>query len=400
MSRESKGARLYLRKGRVDSKSKRRLPDVYFIRDGSFQIGTGCDPERLREAEQALQHYLAHKLRPPVRANEDRTNPEKVLVADVLALYADERAPQLASDPRTTAGFVKNLLDWWGDKCLAEVKRSTCRQYVVHRTSQQVRAAKRVDRPVSDQTARRELEMLSSAIGYWNGEDQLSVRPEVWLPEKAAGPRDALTRSEAAALLWASMGWRRHADGSWTRLSKSARSNRAHLRRFILMALYTGTRHNVLTRLVWHKSAFEPWVDVDAAVIFRRGSSEKEQRNKRRPSVNLPNRLAAHLKRWRRLDSLNQHETSCVVHHGGSAISGKIRTGFASCVRDAGLAPEITPHWLRHTAATWLVENGADAWEAAGYLGMTMATLEKHYGHHRPDHQKQAARAIAGRRAA
>jgi hypothetical protein len=34
---------------------------------------------------------------------------------------------------------------------------------------------------------------------------------------------------------------------------------------------------------------------------------------------------------------------------------------------------------------------------AAAYLGMTVATLEKHYGHYRPDYQAIAARAIAKR---
>jgi integrase len=59
-----------------------------------------------------------------------------------------------------------------------------------------------------------------------------------------------------------------------------------------------------------------------------------------------------------------------VLHHGGAPIA-KVRTGWASCVRDAGLNAEISPHWLRHTAATWLMEGGAEMWQAAGYLGMT-----------------------------
>jgi hypothetical protein len=37
-------------------------------------------------------------------------------------------------------------------------------------------------------------------------------------------------------------------------------------------------------------------------------------------------------------------------------------------------------------------------WLSAAYLGMTVATLEKHYGHHRPDYQAQASRAIGGKR--
>ncbi|HEY1073762.1 MAG TPA: hypothetical protein VGE49_12635 [Brevundimonas sp.] len=40
------------------------------------------------------------------------------------------------------------------------------------------------------------------------------------------------------------------------------------------------------------------------------------------------------------------------------------------------------------------MERGVDVWEAAGYVGMTAATLEKHYGHHRPDHQSAARKAL------
>jgi integrase len=31
----------------------------------------------------------------------------------------------------------------------------------------------------------------------------------------------------------------------------------------------------------------------------------------------------------------------------------------------------VTPHTLRHTAATWLMQRAAPMWEAAGFLGMS-----------------------------
>jgi integrase len=52
------------------------------------------------------------------------------------------------------------------------------------------------------------------------------------------------------------------------------------------------------------------------------------------------------------------------------------------------------PHTLRHTCATWLMQKGAPKWDACGFLGMTLETLEKNYGHHHPDHQRGAADAI------
>jgi hypothetical protein len=43
------------------------------------------------------------------------------------------------------------------------------------------------------------------------------------------------------------------------------------------------------------------------------------------------------------------------------------------------------------------MQNGCDLWEAAGYLGMSVETLEKVYGHHHPGHHEGARRAIAYR---
>jgi integrase len=44
-----------------------------------------------------------------------------------------------------------------------------------------------------------------------------------------------------------------------------------------------------------------------------------------------------------------------------------------------GLPIEITPHILRHTAATWLMQAGTDLWEAAGFLGMSPETQRDVY---------------------
>jgi integrase len=56
-----------------------------------------------------------------------------------------------------------------------------------------------------------------------------------------------------------------------------------------------------------------------------------------------------------------------------------VRKGFAAAVRAAGLPiagpHKVTPHVLRHTAATWAMQNGADLWQAAGFLGMTPQML-------------------------
>lgn len=101
----------------------------------------------------------------------------------------------------------------------------------------------------------------------------------------------------------------------------------------------------------------------------------------------------AHLRRWDRLGIA----THSVIEWNGKPVCS-VRKGFAAAVQVANLGKDVTPHTLRHTAATWAMQNGADLWQTAGLLGMTAEVLEKIYGHHHPDYQADAAAAIARRK--
>ena len=77
-----------------------------------------------------------------------------------------------------------------------------------------------------------------------------------------------------------------------------------------------------------------------------------------------------------------------------------VKTGFRSAVRIAGLSTQsgkVTPHTLRHTAATWVMQRGADPWKAAGFLGMSVEVLLDTYGHHHPEFLRDAAAAITSK---
>lgn len=410
MSRRPKGPRLHLRAGRVHPRTGKPIPDIYYIRDGAFERSTGFGPDRLGEAEAVLSAYLLEKQAGAANRGGDDPDrpraPTEVFVAEVLSLYLEEKAPK-AADPSAVAARIKALVAWWGDKRLSDIKRSTCQAYVAHRITQPMAQAKGPNpRLVTEQGARRELEDLSAAITYYDGEHKLTVKPKLWLPEKPESPRDALTRAQAARLLMAARGYRWDAKVKrWRRLRDSGPANRAHMKRFILMGLYTGSRPGVIPKVLWQESPTQAWADLDAETIFRRGKREKETRTKRRPLVKIPPRLLAHMRRWKTADEWlmarrakeGRPFANVIIHHGGAALSGRVRRGFESCVRDAGLPSEITPHWLRHTAATWLMQAGVDPWEAAGYLGMNLKTLIDNYGHHQPSHQAAARKGIGGK---
>lgn len=80
-----------------------------------------------------------------------------------------------------------------------------------------------------------------------------------------------------------------------------------------------------------------------------------------------------------------------VLHISGKPI-GDIKKGFAAACDRAGL-DDVTPHTLRHTAATWRMQSGVKTWDAAGFLAMSEKILIEVYGHHHPDYMREAAEA-------
>jgi integrase len=133
------------------------------------------------------------------------------------------------------------------------------------------------------------------------------------------------------------------------------------------------------------------FVDLDRGRYYRRQQGSART-NKRQPTVPIPLRLLAHLRRWHQIDPEAKH----FVEFIGRPVNS-VKTAFKSAVRLAGLGPGISPHTLRHTAATWLMQKGADPWQAAGHLGMSLEVLLNTYGHHHPDYLSDAVEKIAMR---
>ena len=161
-----------------------------------------------------------------------------------------------------------------------------------------------------------------------------------------------------------------------------------HLARFILIGLYTGTRSSAIAASSPVRSDGSAYVELDEGIFYRLAQGQRAT-NRRQPPVPLPHRVLAHLRRWRDKGIANTH----FVEFNGKPVKS-VKTAFKSAVRLAKLGGGVTPHTLRHTAATWLMQRGVGLWQAAGYLGMSVETLARVYGHHHPDHVRDAAKAI------
>jgi integrase len=352
---KAKGIRLWLRKPRYDAAGKLTHPGVWWICDGAKRISTGT-PDK-REAERALAKHINDSWQPI-----PQDSAANVMIADVLAYYAKEKARAWA-DPSRARSQLKALHGAWGSRPLSGVTAASCRQYAAAR---------------NDATARKQLETLRAAIRFYHAQGLCKEVPAVTLPPERPPRERWLTRDEVAKLLrhcW------RHRDNYAGRM----RHTRRHVARFILIAIYTGRRSSAITEAKLEPSKTSGWIDLEGG---RWRPKPGRQSKKRQPDVPISPRLLAHLRRWRRMGAVN-----AVEWNGGPL--GRMHYAFREAARNAGVP--CTPHDLRRTATVWLLQTGIDPWRAAGYLGLTLETMQQHYARHSPDHLADAAVAIGFR---
>lgn len=377
MPRKNKGPHLHWRE-------ERQCWEIRWYERGSRRSqSTGTDDRQ--EAERALAGFLI------TTEPTGPSNPAGRVIADVLNTYGEERAPHV-NDPVRIGYAIDALIPFWGDKKVSDIREGTCRAYCKHRQ-------------VADGTTRRELTTLRAAINHDFKQGRLTATVPVWLPEKPDGKDRWLTRAEAARLL---------------RAARNTTKGRLHLPLFILLGLYTGARKEAILSLRW------PQVD------FQRGLIDFNQRDRRRtskgrPIIPIPRRLMTFLRLARKRGAETGHVINVprmvVDEHGNKKMVRlpvkDVKKGFHAIACQAGFVThwipskktgptkdglkvswvhpvtDVTPHVLRHTAASWMVQRGVSFAKVARYLGHSDSrTTEQVYAHHAPDYLEDARAAF------
>ena len=127
---------------------------------------------------------------------------------------------------------------------------------------------------------------------------------------------------------------------------------------------------------------------MEAGILHRR-SARAAETNKKQPKARIHARLRLLLRYWKKADLAKG--IVYVIHYQGKPIATKLRRSWDTVRRAAGHEAKDGAHILRHSCATDLMRRGVPIFEAAGYLGMSAATLESVYGHHSPSFQAGAA---------
>lgn len=274
-------------------------------------------------------------------------------VASAMTDYLDRHAARLPSKVQAELAG-KLLMEHYRGKPVSAVTLQTQDDYIAKRC-----------KDVGDETIARELSVLRAALNRAKKYGRIDNVPHVISLRRAPARERFLTRKEAARLLRACV--------------------ELHLRNFVRLALYTGARRGAILDLTWDR------VDFDHRRIEYPLPGRVET-NKRRAVVPFDGALFTALARTKK-----RTRSKYVIAYQGHRVAS-IKTAFKAACKRAKLKG-VSPHTLRHTAATWAAQSGEDLWRIAGMLGHESLRMTERYAKHQPDYLKSTSQAMLRGRA-
>lgn len=251
-------------------------------------------------------------------------------VGQVFEAYTDDRK----RDGKLIKAFLWNwkaLRGRFANLPVDAVNADICRDY----------ARDRRDAGIKPGTIWTELTRLRSCLNWATKRRMIDRAPYVWVPSKPPPRNIVLTEAEVGALIDACI--------------------EPHVRLFVILAITTAARSGAIVALTWDR------VDLEAGRIDFREPEVVDPLTKRvrksRSVVPITPEARAALQTARD-GALSPY----VIEWAGQRVQ-KIRKGFSMAVARAGLPSTVTPHVLRHTAASWLESEGIGMERIARLLG-------------------------------
>ena len=275
---------------------------------------------------------------------EGATPPDERTVGQCWEVYVAKHLHDTAA-PGTIISAWKFLLSQFETQPASLLRQDQIDAYAAKR---RIGALGKFGKSVGDASIRRELQSLLSVLRF-NG-----LKPPVFrLPERSA-PRDRwLDKAEIAKMREAA-------------IDLYGRQSRAAI--FFEIALATGARKTAICELTWDRVDFQTGI-VHFDLPGRRTTK------KRRVSVPMSSSLSSYLSEHLRFMG------------GMSGRSLVVEPPFAAwhvihrIAQKAGV-PHVSPHVLRHTAATHMARRGVPLFLIAKVLGNSVQVVEKTYARH------------------
>jgi integrase len=263
-----------------------------------------------------------------------------------------EHGPEVKSQ-NTLKQSAKELAVFWDTLTVADITEGTCRQYYNHR-NRLYKQRHNTNADISNAMVNRELRTLKAAVNADYKAGRLIEPRHVHTFKETNARRDIPERREVLLM---------------------ARSARGYMRKFILIAYYTGQRKHTILSL--------RWANVGGHMIdFQGGAPDTAKRGGQIP---MPDKLKSFMKIWRKFSTPTRH----VIERRGRPVKD-IKKGFKN-VRDAtGL--DFTPYSFRHASIVRQLRAGVTPYDVAKWHETSVDVIEKHYGHYKPQYLEQARR--------
>lgn len=265
----------------------------------------------------------------------------------------------------------RTLLKFFAGYRVNDWKASDGRAYVDWRLSAGMKGS----------TINRELSLLSTAIKYVNSELDWEV-PNIALGRRQKEPEGRIrwiTRAEAAGLIQAAR----------------AEPKAPYLADFIILGLNTGMRkHEMLFDTVAGETVGLEWnrVDLQEGLIYLK---DIHQKNGKVGSVPLNKQAReAILSRARFRAEYCPSSPWVFSTKAGEPVSS-VRYSFNSACKKAGIE-DFTPHDLRHTCASWLVQLGVPLVHVMDLMRHSDIRTTMRYAHLAPENSREAVELLDG----
>jgi integrase len=141
------------------------------------------------------------------------------------------------------------------------------------------------------------------------------------------------------------------------------------------VGLYTGMRLGEILNLQWAD------VDFGGKVVHVRNTAQFTTKTRRNRSLPISDHL------FELLNSLKETAASELIFHdkGKRLVVNNISRMFKPFITGAGLRKELHFHSLRHTFASWLVQDGVSLYEIQRLLGHSNIAVTEVYSHLEPE---------------
>lgn len=275
-------------------------------------------------------------------------------VTAALDIYRKDRKD--ISDNKRLDNAITNLQKFFNLVDLEKVDISTCKNYAKFRKTHTTKRHGEM-RPTSDSTIARELGVLKAAANH-------ALKHKLIKLDKF--PTFEIPKDLPKGQLWLF-------EDEYYKLLDHARKYPDGMYLYIKLLYVTASRRAAIERLEWSQVNF-------TNKTLKLNKHDQKVTKKRRPTVPIGDTID-YLQ-----DCYDSRTNDYVLGSGADRYSAFIKLAKAAGVyelpeRDGRPAGRITPHVLRHTRATHLLEAGMSIYKVAQLLGDNPTTVERVYAH-------------------